>query len=272
MKPEFNRRYADMFEFVPIGFFTFGPEDRILEVNPTGASLLGAERSDLIDQKFTKFIAEDFQTGFRNHCKKALESGNRETCDLKLFKEDQSLFWAQLESIALTVADSSLNGRQLNTAITNITDRKQAEDVLCNALKSLEHSEEQFRSVVETAIDAIITVDIGGKIIFWNQKAERMFGFSANEVIGHPVALIMPERFREEHKKGLEKAASHQQHKIAGNILELVGQRKGGREFPLELSLANWQTKEGSFFTAIIRDISERKQAESALHEARTEL
>ena len=85
MKPEFNRRYTDMFEFVPIGFFTFGPADRILEVNPTGANLLRADRSDLIGQPFTKFITEDFQTGFRQHCKKAFESGNRETYDLKLF-------------------------------------------------------------------------------------------------------------------------------------------------------------------------------------------
>jgi PAS domain S-box-containing protein len=439
MKPEFNRRYADMFKFVPIGFFTFGPEGQILEVNPTGANLLGAERLDLIDQKFTKFIAEDFQPGFRHHCKKAFESGDRETYDLKLFKKDQSVFWAQLESIALTTVDNGLNGRQLNSAITNISDRKQAEDALCNALdkshqqakevtallessravlqyrefkdsaksifnscknligasagyvalltkdgtenellhldsggltctvdpklpmpirglrekayrscktvfdnrfsqsqwvdllpgghvrldnvlfaplvinsnavglvglankpggftkedariatgfsefasvalfnsrtlESLEHSEEQFRSVVETAIDAIITVDRSGTIIFWNPQAEQMFGYTANEMIGTPVAAIMPERFREKHQKGLNKAASRQQHKIAGNIFELVGLRKDSREFPLELALSNWETKEGAFFTAIIRDISERKQAESALQEARNEL
>ena len=439
MKPEFNRRYEDMFEFVPIGFFTIGPEGRILEVNPTGANLLGAERSDLIDQPFTYFIAENFQTGFQHHCKNAFESGNRETYDLKLFRKDRSLFWAQLESIALTATERDFNGRQLHTAITNITDRKQAEDALCNALnkthqqarevtallkssravlqyhefkdaaksifntcknligakagyvallttdgnynellhldsggltctmdpnlpmpirrlrekayrtcktvfdnrfskskwinllpggrvaldnvlfaplvinskaagvlglankpggftkedvriasgfsefvsvalfnsrtlESLEHSEEQFRSVVETAIDAIITVDQQGMIIFWNPQAEQMFGHPANEMIGKPVATIMPERFREKHKKGLSQATLRQQHKIARNIFELVGLRKDGSEFPLELSLANWETREGTFFTAIIRDISERKQAESALQKAHSEL
>jgi PAS domain S-box-containing protein len=272
MQKKFHRRYADMFEFVPIGFFTFGSEGRILEVNPTGARLLGADRSDLMDQNFTKFVAAGFQTGFRHHCKKALESGNRETYDLKLFKKDRSIFWAQLESIALTAADSSLNGRQLNTAITNITDRKQAEDSLCKALESSEHSEEQFRSVVETAIDGIITVDDRGKIIFWNPQAEQMFGYRAQEIIGKPVAIIIPERFREKHKKALEKAASPKQRKLTGNIIEQVGLRKNGSEFPLELSLANWETKEGIFFTAIIRDISERKQAEKELHATRDEL
>ena len=68
MKAELNRRYADMFEFVPIGFFTLAPEGRILEVNPTGARLLGANISDLIDQKFTKFIATRLVEGQRQSC------------------------------------------------------------------------------------------------------------------------------------------------------------------------------------------------------------
>lgn len=293
MKAEFNRRYADMFDFVPIGFFTLGPEGRIREVNPTGARLLGADRSGLINQKFTKFIANDFQAGFRHHCKKVFETGNRDTYDLKLFKANQSDFWAQLETIAVMSGDSTLNGRQLNIAITDITDRKQAEDALCNALdkshqqakevtallessqavlQHREHSEERFRSVVETAIDAIVTVDSNGRIIFWNPKAAMMFGYKAAEVIGQPVAVIMPERFREIHQQGLNQAASRKKSKIAGSTLELVGLRKDASEFPLELSLANWETKEGAFFTAIIRDISKRKQAEKELQAARDEL
>ncbi len=272
MKKELNRRYGDMFEFVPIGFFSFNPDGQILQINPTGAKLLGADRSDLIDQKFTKFIADDFQAGFQHHCKNVFESGKRETFDLKILRKDRSSFWAQLESVVINAHNRGANGRQFNTAITDISDRKQAEDALRNALESLEHSKEQFRSVVETAIDAIITIDRRGTIIFWNPQAELMFGYTSNEIIGKPVTLIMPERFREKHKKGLNKAASRKQHKIAGNILELVGLRKDGSEFPLELSLANGETKEGIFFTAIIRDISERKQAESALQEARNEL
>lgn len=293
MKAEFNRRYADMFDFVPIGFFTLGPEGRIREVNPTGARLLGADRLGLINQKFTKFIANDFQAGFRHHCKKVFETGNRDTYDLKLFKANQSDFWAQLETIAVMAGDSTLNGRQLNIAITDITDRKQAEDALCNALdkshqqakevtallessqavlQHREHSEERFRSVVETAIDAIVTVDSNGRIIFWNPKAAMMFGYKAAEVIGQPVAVIMPERFREIHQQGLNQAASRKKSKIAGSTLELVGLRKDASEFPLELSLANWETKEGAFFTAIIRDISKRKQAEKELQAARDEL
>jgi PAS domain S-box-containing protein len=272
MKKEFNRRYEDLFKFVPIGFFTFDHGGQILEVNPTGAKLLGTRRSDLLKQKFTNYIVDDFQDGFQHHCKKVFESGNRETYDLRILKKDRASFWAQLESIAIKAPNRSANGRHFNTAITDITNRKQAEDALCSALESLEHSEERFRSVVETAIDAIITVDSRGTIIFWNPQAELMFGYSANDMIGKPVAVIMPERFRQAHQLGLSKAAACKKSKIIENTLELVGRRKDGNEFSLELSLANWETKEGVFFTAIIRDISERKQAESALQAARNEL
>jgi PAS domain S-box-containing protein len=139
-------------------------------------------------------------------------------------------------------------------------------------LDSLEHSEQRFRSVVESAIDAIITIDRRGNIIFWNQRAELMFGYAPDEVIGEPATIIMPERFRKAHLKKINQAPSHGKSNITGRTIELVGLKKDGTEFPLELSLARWETNEGPFFTAIIRDITARKQAEEALQKARTEL
>jgi len=139
-------------------------------------------------------------------------------------------------------------------------------------LESLEHSELRFRSVVETAIDAIITVDCRGKIIFWNQRAELMFGYTTDEVIGKPATIIMPERYRKAHIERINQVASHGKSNITGKTIELVGLNKDVTEFPLELSLARWETNEGLFFTAIIRDITARKQAEDALQKARAEL
>ncbi|MBW2412022.1 MAG: PAS domain S-box protein, partial [Deltaproteobacteria bacterium] len=139
-------------------------------------------------------------------------------------------------------------------------------------LESLEHSEQRFRSVVETAIDAIITIDSQGKIIFWNQQAEQMFGYTSSEIIGRPATVIMPHRFRNAHKQSMRQMASMENYEIAGKVRELEGLKKNGSEFPVELSLAKWDTSEGSFFTAIVRDISERKQSETALQKAREEL
>ena len=151
MKAQFHRRYADMFEFVPIGFFTFAQDGQIIEVNTAGARLLGTKRSDLLNQKFAKFIADGFQDGFQHHCKKVLESGIRETYDLKLFKKDRSLFWAQLESIAEPADDTDLNSRQFITAITDITDRKHAEDALCNALDKSHQQAKEVSALLESS-------------------------------------------------------------------------------------------------------------------------
>jgi|Deesub1362A_J573_1020465.scaffolds.fasta_scaffold00199_51 PAS domain S-box-containing protein len=139
-------------------------------------------------------------------------------------------------------------------------------------LESLESSEERFRSVAQSANDAIISADSQGNIIFWNQGAENIFGYSTEEAVGKSLTFIMPERFRESHQKGIDKMVLTGESKVIGKSVELVGLRKDGNEFPLELSLASWKTKEGVFFTGIVRDITERRQAEEELVKHREQL
>lgn len=129
-------------------------------------------------------------------------------------------------------------------------------------LQALENNEKRFRSVAETANDAIITVDLYGEIVFWNQGAETIFGYSVKEIVGKPLFLIIPERYRKAHQKGLARVCETGKSDLIGEIIELEGIRKDGSEFPLELSLATWRTDDGIFFTGIIRDISKRKRQE----------
>ncbi len=129
-------------------------------------------------------------------------------------------------------------------------------------LESLENSEQRCRSIVETATDAIITTDYTGNIIFWNRGAASVFGYSVEEAIGMSVTAIMPERFREAHEKGMQRVCSTGESCIVGKTIELAGLRKNGGEFPIELSLATWEAKEDKCFTAIIRDVTERKEDE----------
>ncbi len=126
----------------------------------------------------------------------------------------------------------------------------------------LRESEESFRSVAETANDAITSIDSHEKIIFWNHAAENIFGHKIEEAVGKSVTLIIPERFHKNHKKGLERFIKTGKPKVIGETLELVGLRKDGSEFPLELTISNWEIKDKIVFTAIIRDTTARKQAE----------
>jgi len=149
---------------------------------------------------------------------------------------------------------------QLSESIGIGISSKQAEEVL-------RESEECFRSVAETASDAIASINIHGNIIFWNHTAETMFGYSADEVVGKPLTLIMPERFRKAYKKAMKRMVSTGEPNIIGKTVEVVGLRKDGSEFPMEYSYGTWRTREGIFFTAIARDITERKQAEELIRE-----
>ncbi|MCI0528611.1 MAG: PAS domain S-box protein [Nitrospira sp.] len=132
--------------------------------------------------------------------------------------------------------------------------------------------EEKFRVVAETANDAIVTADSCGNITYFNKGAERMFGYSMGDVVGQPLTLLMPERLHDAHRQGFRRFLSTGEAHVVGKTVELVGRRKNRAEFPLELSLANWKTGEGTFFTAILRDITERKLAEEEMRKLNTYL
>lgn len=131
-------------------------------------------------------------------------------------------------------------------------------------LESLEISEERFRSVVETARDAIISVKTDDQIVFWNRGAELMFGYTADEVLYRKATMLLPERYRRQFEQQAVPADL--------SIREVAGIRKDGTEFPMEVSQATWKTKEGTFYTAIIRDITERKRSEESLRSSEQRL
>lgn len=133
-------------------------------------------------------------------------------------------------------------------------------------------SETRFRSVAQFANDAIITANSAGDITFWNNCARDIFGYSEDEVLGKPVTLLMPESYREGHRQGMARFTSTRQSRIIGHAVEMEGLRRDGTVFPLELTLASWETDEGKFFTGIIRDITRRKQEHEELVKTQRQL
>ncbi|MBM4241970.1 MAG: PAS domain S-box protein [Euryarchaeota archaeon] len=164
---------------------------------------------------------------------------------------------------AAAIRDSNGNVVGAVETLEDITERKRAEE-------ALQKSEESFRSVVETARDAIISADSRRKIIFWNQAAEAIFGYSADDIIGKSLTTIIPERLHKRHERGIKKVIS-QGRSYMETVIESNGIRKDGSEIPLEISVAKWKSGGEIFFTAIMRDITERKEAEQALRESEEE-
>jgi PAS domain S-box-containing protein len=105
-------------------------------------------------------------------------------------------------------------------------------------------------------------------ILSWNHGAQSLFGYARDEMVGRPLTMLMPARYRGPCLDGLKRVVATGQQRLLGKTLEVHGLTRDGDEFPVELSLSSWQTGDSTFFGAIIRDITERKQAEEALRQS----
>jgi PAS domain S-box-containing protein len=143
-------------------------------------------------------------------------------------------------------------------AVMDITDRKQEES-------ALRYSEQNYRLVVETAPDAVISIDESGSILFANPATARIFGYGATELIGRQLTILMPEFLRKLHENGFSRYLATGQRHINWQGTELSALRKNGEEFPVEVSFGELTRDGHKIFTGFIRDISARKNAEEKL-------
>ncbi len=176
----------------------------------------------------------------------------------------------EIGQLAETFSKMAKNLKESMTSITNyekeIIDRKQAQE-------SLIESEERFRSISDSAQDAIIMMDNKGEITYWNKAAENIFQYKSNEVLHKDLhALLVPKRYHELFKNGFEKFLITGEGQAIGKILDLWAKRKNGVEFPVELSLSSVKIKGKWNAIGIIRDISERVKAEKDKNELKSQL
>jgi PAS domain S-box-containing protein len=186
-------------------------------------------------------------------------SGDGYSMEYRIRHKDGGYHW--VEDNSRVVRDGSGLATEAVGVWTDITERKQAED-------ATRESEERMRSVLESALDCVITMDHQGRVVEFNPAAERTFGYNREGAIGQLLAdLIIPPASRERHQHGLARYLSTGEAVVLGKRIELTGMRSDKSEFPLELSITRMGSQEPPMFTGFIRDITERKQAENRLRE-----
>jgi PAS domain S-box-containing protein len=137
--------------------------------------------------------------------------------------------------------------------------------------RALRSSDARIREIFENSPDAIVTIAPHSRITYFSPGAQSMFGYPAADVLGKPVIMLMPEKYRSAHQAGLARYLATGQTRVLGSTVELEGLKRNGDVFPLELSLSVWQTADGPAFIGVIRDLSIRREAEEAIWTAREE-
>jgi PAS domain S-box-containing protein len=156
--------------------------------------------------------------------------------------------------------------RALGGQVGQFVARRHAED-------EVRASESRLRAMLEAALDAVVTMDSGGRVLGWNHAAETTFGYRADEAVGREMAeLIVPPTLRAAHRKGLARFVETGRAVVLDRRLELIGMHKNGTEFPIELTITRIALPGPPTFTGYLRDITDRKQAEAELRASRARL
>ena len=233
--------------------FTIDPQGRIVSWNPGAERLFGYPEPEILGQHLdTLFTPEDRAAGVPEREIATAVAKGRASDERWHQCKDGGRFFAS--GVVTPIFDEDNKLRGFTKIARDITERKQAEEAVREAAVRL-------KAIVETAVDGIITIDEQGIVESMNSAAERIFGYTHDEIVGQNVATLMSEPERDEHNHHLDEYLRTGRQKILGTIREVRGRRKDGSLFPMELAVSETRLGVRRIFTGIVRDITEFKKA-----------
>jgi len=260
---EAEQRFQSLFDDVPLGLFRVTRDGNIVDVNPALIEMLGhPDRKSLAAVKAVDFFAEPAERHAMLNLLK--RSGIIRSFEARLRRHSGTIIWA--EANARAVRNAANQVAYYEGSLEDITARKEAE-------RSLRESEARKGAILNSALDAIITIDDQGRINEFNPAAEKMFALTRASVLGQDLAdLIIPPSLRDKHRRGLERYLAVGQGPLLGRRIETTAMRDGGKEFPVELTINKVHLEGPPLFTGFVRDITDRKRAEKQLRDSREQL
>jgi formate hydrogenlyase transcriptional activator len=237
--------------------FMLDPQGRVSTWNLGAERIKGYRAEEIIGEHFSRFyIREDIDGSKPDYeLKMAASDGQFEESGWRV-RKDGTRFWANVVITAVRDKNGELIG--FSKVTRDFTDRKRAEE-------AIRHSEAQFRALFEFSPDAIIASDRDGRITEINARVASMFGYQRDELLGQSIEILVPERFRHTHPGRRTEYATSARVRPMGAGLELFGRRKDGTEFPADIMLGPVETENGRVVLSVIRDLTEKREAEEAL-------
>ena len=250
--------FEQLFEFSPDAIVVTDSEGRITNANAQVQRAFGYIREELVGQPVETLIPERFRGVHPNHRQayNAQPSVRPMGVGLELYglRKDGTEFPVDIMLSPIETAE----GRVTFSVIRDISERKRMEE-------ALRQSEQQLRALFEFSPDAIIASDQEGQITQANARVESFFGYTRAELLGQSIDVLVPERFRRSHRAHRKDYSDQARVRPMGNGLELYGRRKDGSEFPADIMLGPVETAEGRMVLSVIRDLTEKREAEEAL-------
>lgn len=240
------------------------PDGRIVSWNAGAERIQGWRRDEILGQHLSVcYLPEEVAAKIpQQQLALSARSGRCEEHCVRA-RKDGSTFVANV--ITTPIRDAS--GR--TTGFIEIARDMAEQEATVQALRA---REAHLTSILETVPDAMVVIDTGGIIQSFSAAAERLFGYSAENVIGRNVAMLMPSPYREGHDSYLARYRNTGERRIIGIGRVVVGERADGSTFPMELNIGEMNSGEERFFTGFIRDLTERQQTEARLQELQSEL
>lgn len=250
-----NSRYAEFYDMAPVGYVTINEKGLSLQANLTAAAMLGVARAELIKQPFFRFILKKHQDIYYLLRKKLLESGQPQSCELQMVKNDGAPLWVHLSA---TSAHAHAGVPELRLVLHDVTARKLAEE-------ALHESEERYRRIVQTAEEGIWTIDAASLTDYVNPKMAQMMGYKAEEMIGRPIDDFLDD----EGRVMLARLIKRRKGGIAEQF-EFKYLRKDGSKLWAFVSTNPITDAKGVYVgaMALLTDISARREAETAMRES----